>query len=172
MWQASTHTHEYHEDHGLKIMSHVMSRHSSSGPGDTATGGSNAVQRTMHKRPQVSAVHFSLALRDSVEQRERAGNRKVAAAQSCRAQSTEAAAAAPTRAWPWVSCRCLTPRPCRWRHARCRRGTWRSEDGLLLYAPHPPSRRKPSPLQMKKESRAHRATAVHQSTSPCEVRTP
>ena len=61
-------------------MSHVMSRHSSSGPGDTATGGSNAVQRTMHKRPQVSAVHFSLALRDSVEQRERAGNRKVAAA--------------------------------------------------------------------------------------------
>ena len=61
-------------------MSHVMSRHSSSGPGDTATGGSNTVQRTMHKRPQVSAVHFSLALRDSVEQRERAGNRKVAAA--------------------------------------------------------------------------------------------
>ena len=56
------------------------------------------------------------------------------------------AAAAPTRAWPWVSCRCLTPRPCRWRHARCRRGTWRSEDSLLLYAPHPPSRRKPSPL--------------------------
>ena len=37
----------------------------------------------INKRPQVSAVHFSLALRDSVEQRERAGNssnRKVAAA--------------------------------------------------------------------------------------------
>ena len=79
MWQASTHTHEYHEDHGLKVMSHVMSTHSS-GPGDCVTGVSNAVQRTMHKRPQVSAVHFSLALRDSVEQQERAGNRKVTAA--------------------------------------------------------------------------------------------